>query len=211
MKALHNLEKYYDQFIPMERLNLYLKARARKDYTESNKLIETCPRFQYIRRDLRFTHKFDRLISTALLFMLEFQKANHKLELSEFITGMLYEKERTYESIIELLEQGAPKQEIMAKARDKIAELNQQVTNIKTITNSKLIALKTEIEAYKQFCNDVGLDADTVIKWLGDDIVLDESVINDLNGIAPNDFYLIERKKQYREMWNNDQDVPRLL
>ena len=81
----------------MERLNLYLKARTREDYEESDKLIETCQRFQYVQRDLKFTHKFDRLLTIALLFMIEFQAANNKLELSEFITALLYEKTKIYE------------------------------------------------------------------------------------------------------------------
>jgi len=208
MKSLDTLEKYYDQFTPMERLNLYLKARIRKDYTESNKLIETCPLFQYIRRDLRFTHKFDRLISTALLFMLEFQGANSKLELSEFITMLLYEKIRTYEWMVELLEQDAPKQEIIAKTQNKIAELNQQTTTTKDIAHHKLTVLKTEIEAYRQFCNDAGLDADTVLSWCGKAVVLEQSLINDLNDVAPYDSDLVERKKQYEEAWNCDKNFP---
>jgi|GEM_PF-3534776 len=207
MKKLNILDKYYNQFTPIERLNLYLKARVREDYEESDKLIETCQRFQYVQRDLKFTHKFDRLLTIALLFMIEFQAANNKLELSEFITALLYEKIKIYEWFVELLENDSSKQEITNTVQKKMAEIVPSSSIAEAVTNRKLISLKTEIEAYKQFCSDVGLDADTVLKWLGNDVIaLDDAVINDFNDVAPNDDYLIERKKQYQEVWNCHKD-----
>lgn len=201
MKSYDNLTKNYDQFTPLERLNLFLKAQVRKDQAESDKLIETCPRLQYIQRDLRFTHKFDRLISIALLFMIEFQCVKNKLELSEYLTALFYEKIRIYDWIIGLLEQDLSKQEIINKIQHKLTQLEQQIPNAENIRDQKLIALKTEIEAYKQFCREVGLDVDTAFQWLDNTVVLDAPIIENLNNIAPDDARLTERKQQYKEAW----------
>jgi hypothetical protein len=201
MKDLKALGKYYHEFTPIERLNLYLKAYVRKDYAESDKLVDTCAKYKYILRDLDFTHKYDRLISIALLFMIQFQDVKNRLDSSECLTALFYEKIRVYDWIIGLLEQDLSKQEITAKIRHKLTQVEQKLPCATSLAEQKLVALKTEIEAYKGFCSEVGLDVDTAFKWLDNTVALDAPIIESLNNIAPDDTKLTERKQQYRDAW----------
>jgi hypothetical protein len=85
-------------------------------------------------------------------------------------------------------------------------QLQQKISSIEVLNSQKFIALKTEIEAYKQFCNKVGLGVDTAFAWLENTVVPDDFTVGCLNSIAPNEAKLTKRKQRHKKAWGLKND-----
>ncbi|MDP2828114.1 MAG: hypothetical protein Q8O37_05865 [Sulfuricellaceae bacterium] len=80
---MKDVSRHYDKLTPQERLALTVEAMARGDTEESDRLLESCPKQIYRINDPEFSWRFARLISLALMNLVDsyqtLAKANRAL------------------------------------------------------------------------------------------------------------------------------------
>ena len=56
----------YEKLTPHQRTVAYIDAQSRRDEDESRRLFQSCPRFEYVQRDVEFTGAVDDLFGIAM-------------------------------------------------------------------------------------------------------------------------------------------------
>ncbi|MGH3146572.1 MAG: hypothetical protein ACRDTR_12300 [Rubrobacter sp.] len=79
-KTLH---KHYDRLEPEERFRLDVRAMARGDVEESERLVSTCPRRPYTMTDVEFSGRWNALLSLTPRAFLPLSEYLGKLEMVE--------------------------------------------------------------------------------------------------------------------------------
>lgn len=123
---MKDVSRHYDKLTPQERLALTVEAMARGDTVDSDRLFESCPKQIYRINDPEFSWRFSRLISLALMSLLD-----------------------SYQTL--------------AKANRALAAFARRPDDARL---EAYVHYKTEQfsiqEAWKRFCDSIGLDDDKV-------------------------------------------------
>lgn len=137
---MHNLkDKSYEQFTPIERINLTMAALARGDIEEADRCWETCPRHDYKALDFDYTIR----INAAMMLRMEFrEKCFHHYNQIKLIEAHMLHLECFIDS-------------------EKFDEKMDKLVNIHSI---HIARLKAVYDAMKLLCVDIGLFMDTLLQ-----------------------------------------------
>ena len=168
MKNPENLTKYYGDFTPMERLNLVIAASARGDDAEIGKLFKTCPRreYHYFQRDAAFMDKYKQMTDVSLLFTITFKACSDAVGLFSSYSMFFEEQIDIYEWAIEHIGQDETKKDDIIRAQNEIKQLAQLITLLDEKYEQQIIKMKSVLEAYREFCNEIGVQAENALEWL---------------------------------------------
>lgn len=167
MKNIDNVTKYYGDFSPMERLNLVIAADVGGDKAEIEKLFVTCPRYRYRQADLDFTDRYDHMVDIGLTFIINREECTGFAHLLYSTSFSLKKQIDIYNWVIELIGNDETKKEDVNKAQQEIKRLKFLVTEIDEKYWKQIIKIKSALEAYRQFCNEIGIREETALKWVG--------------------------------------------
>ena len=164
MKSIENLTKYYGSFTPMERLNLVMAAGARNDEEEMKKLFQTCPRLHYIQVDQAFLQAYDQMTRVNMLFILHWEDCCYRANAFSLMRLYLISHTRTHEQAIDFIWGDETKQTVINEEFEEIDRLMQEASKIEATIKQQIAKLKSTLEAYRQFCNEVGIQAEYGLK-----------------------------------------------
>lgn len=135
----------YKQITTQERLGLTVSALARGDIKEADRLYDTCPKYNYNLADTEYNC---RLMAMPLINHLFFEQCVYHYNVLAKI-----------DSVILLLEATSP----LGLNEEDTARFNRLYRS-HDLTASRLKAL---YEGFKQFCYQIGLDAEGALKTTG--------------------------------------------
>lgn len=200
MKNTESLTKYYSDFTPMERLNLVIAAKTRGDNDEIKKLFKTCPKHQYIQADANFVDRYYEMVDVGLIFINHWEKYSNAISLFYIIYLACHDQISIYEWAIELAGQDETKKADVDKAEKEIKELEKIIAKMSKKTDDKMIEIKTLITAYRQFCNEIGLQEEAALKWVGADTI-DLIPPQHLENIDTDEEFLQKIKSLFYRVW----------
>lgn len=167
--------KNYDQFSPLERLNLAIAALARNDETEIDRLNQSCPMYKYSVLDPEYTKRF-------LFFAL--------------ISGRFFELCVYWYDKITFCAFG-----LILWASEGNKKDYPDKSQIILAQNNYISLLKGVYAGLRQFCDEVGLNADDIIKATPVENILDDIsryLLSDVEASAANTEYF---KKDFFRYW----------
>jgi hypothetical protein len=85
----NGLGKLYDRLTPEERFRLDVEAMARGDSEESRRLVDTCPRLNYIITDPRFSKRWEGALQLTMAALMDLRYTVAKLRMIDAFRGTL--------------------------------------------------------------------------------------------------------------------------
>jgi hypothetical protein len=200
MKNTEALTKYYHDFTPMERLNLVIAAITRDDNAEVEKLLKTCPRRHYTQRDAAFVDKYYRMVDIKNIFITNFEMYSDAAGLLYIIFLSLEDQIGIYEWAIELIGQNQSKKDALAETQKEIKQLNQLIVKVSEKYEWHVAKMKSALEAYRQFCHEVGVQEENALKWLEmENLIM--MLSEHLKNTDANEEFLREIKNNFYKIW----------
>jgi hypothetical protein len=137
-------DRHYEKFTPSERLNMAIAAMAREDIQEVAHLWQTCPTRTYVARDLEYKERF---LSFTLV----------QVRFSDFCVE-LYNKIAIADVLLNLFD--LHKDNPLINKED----LSEMIKKLQKSKSIHIARLKSVFEGVKEFCGEVGLDAEDFFK-----------------------------------------------
>jgi hypothetical protein len=196
------LSGLYSEFTPQERLNLAIAAVARNDQEERNKLFTACPHFKYKKADTAFSIKYDLMVIIGASLIIEWERIMGAIKVQCNIYDLLNKHAIVYEEIIQTLEKNPVNQKIILQLQGKLSNLELNLKETESAIDQQIIFVKTLLEAYQQFYQEIGIKNDIVLLWLKKLINLSDDLMECLEKISVDKEEIANLKRQLFLTWN---------
>jgi len=136
----------YTQFNPIERTELTLAALSRGDEVEANRLWDTCPKSTYLTRDTEYTLRVQCLSLVGHEFF--------------YKCVFLYNQTKRIDELVNDYHQETTTIENKPSGDDEV------IKPLFVVKEMYISHLKALYEGFKEFCNDIKLNSENIIKTL---------------------------------------------
>jgi len=143
---------HYERFTPKERIALVFEAVARADYTEAERLIQTCPQKSYRMPDMAFSEGIQSIRDCCMQVLLLVERASGK----------------ALACLSVLVAAGG------SEVKDK-PDLHSEAVRAHALALAEISGIWA---AWQKFCAEVGVDAEVVVRGCSGDL---PEWIRDLN------------------------------
>lgn len=172
MKQINHRD--YDKLSPIERFQLTLKALARDDEEEAERLKRTCPRKHYSELDAAYSDRFESLERIIAAFLMQMECIRGKKIMMEVIKELVMHFGKAVQVVLRLnanpngLSEAESKEipdhhEVLLTAIERL--YSEQVEEMEEIIQGEL---KGQLEMFEEVCLEMmGLSSETILKGLG--------------------------------------------
>lgn len=175
---MNPLTRLYDRLTPEERMRAFIEALARRDEQELDRLNETCPRKTYVCDDWAYRGRLRDLWILAMSHALDIQRLGQSI----LVLAMCLNAETKGD-----------------ESADE--DLSEKVERL----GGRILA---HLEAWRQFCADLGLDGDRALVAFQVDpmgplrVLLGEEA-RDLLNLEPDAEEVARRADELRDFWRH--------
>ncbi len=162
--------EFYDKFTVKERFDLSLAALARDDQEEVHRLQDSCPQKRYIQADTEFCDRMDSLkhLCVNFIFMrdLIIRDSIVLCSLGFTFSKMAVAFEDGFNLAVETVKDKQSYESVLPLKEEKLNEFLICVDELEKEFSEKMSILKSLIEAFRLFCEEVNINYQQVIEWL---------------------------------------------